>query len=280
MGNNVFFEGRKVIIATKHGKENVIGPALKKAFRMRYSVSANLDTDQLGTFTGEVPRVLSPLEAAREKCRLALDEQGDADMAIASEGSFGPHPTLYFMPADEEILLLVDRKNALEIVVKQTSLNTNFGSFSSDSEETKMSFFKRVKFPSHALIVKESDFIEKGIQAKEHLNRAINACFSLYGRYEILTDMRAMYNPSRMAVIKEATDKLIQKMKSQCPACGKPGFGITDALKGLVCSTCSMPTRSVKVVIYSCEGCHYTEKKDFPEGKMEEDPMFCDFCNP
>jgi hypothetical protein len=279
MDKKSFFEGRKVIIATRHGKENVIGPALKKAFKMTYSTAA-FDTDLLGTFSGEVERVLSPLEAAREKCRLALDEEGDADIAIASEGSFGPHPTFYFMPSDEEILLLVDRKNALEIAVKHTSLNTNFGSFSSDSEETKMSFFKRVKFPSHALIVKESDFIAKGIQTKEHLNRAINACFSLHGQYQIFTDMRAMYNPTRMAVIQEATDKLIQKMQSQCPGCCRPGFGITDALTGLLCSTCSMPTRSVKTVIYSCEGCHYTEKADFPDGKTEEDPMFCDFCNP
>jgi hypothetical protein len=261
-----------------HGKEKVIGPALEKAYRMKYSVAA-LDTDLLGTFSGEVERVLTPLEAAREKCRLAL-EKNDAEIAIASEGSFGSHPTLYFMPSDEEILLLVDRKNDLEIAVKHTSLQTNYGYFSTESDESLADFLKRVKFPSHALIVKTSDFLEKGIQSREQLDRAINACISLNGQYQLMTDMRAMYNPSRMSVIQEATDKLIQKMRSQCPACSRPGFWITDALTGLLCSTCSMPTRSVKTVIYSCEGCHYTEKADFPDGKTEEDPMFCDFCNP
>lgn len=275
----MFFEGRKVIIATRHGKENVIGPALKKAFKMTYSTTA-FDTDLLGTFSGEVERVLTPLEAAREKCRLALDEEVDADLAIASEGSFGPHPSLYFMPSDEEILLLVDRKNDLEIVLKYTSLQTNYGYFSSESEEPLADFLNRVKFPSHALIVKKSDFIEKGIQSREQLDRAINVCLSLHGQYQLMTDMRAMYNPSRMAVIQEATDKLIQKMQSLCPSCRRPGFWITDALTGLPCASCSMPTRSIKAVMYICEGCHYTEKKDFPEGKTEEDPMFCDFCNP
>ena len=278
MGNQAFFEGREICIATMHGKEKVIGPALQKAFKMKYSVAA-FDTDLLGTFSGEVERVLTPLEAAREKCRLAL-ETDNAEIAIASEGSFGTHPTLYFMPSDEEILLLVDRKNDLEIAVKHTSLQTNYGYFSTESEEPVADFLKRVKFPSHALIVKTADFIAKGIQSREQLDRAINACISLHGQYQLMTDMRAMYNPSRMRVIQEAMDKLIQKMQSQCPGCSRPGFGITDALKGLLCSTCSMPTRSVKTVIYSCEGCHYTEKADFPEGKTEEDPMFCDFCNP
>jgi hypothetical protein len=278
MGNHAFFEGREIRIATMHGKEKVIGPALQEAFKMKYSVAA-FDTDVLGTFSGEVERVLTPLEAAREKCRLAL-ERNDAEIAIASEGSFGTHPTLYFMPSDEEILLLVDRKNDLEIAVKHTSLQTNYGYFSTESEELLADFLKRVKFPSHALIVKTADFIAKGIQSREQLDRAINACIALHGHYQLMTDMRAMYNPSRMTVIREATDKLIQKMQSLCPACSRPGFGITDALKGLLCSTCAMPTRSVKTVIYSCEGCHYTEKADFPEGKTEEDPMFCDFCNP
>ncbi|MEN9703202.1 MAG: hypothetical protein RLZZ209_628 [Bacteroidota bacterium] len=93
MGNQAFLEGREIRIATMHGKEKVIGPALEKAYRMKYSVAA-LDTDLLGTFSGEVERVLTPLEAAREKCRLAL-EKNDAEIAIASEGSFGSHPTLY-----------------------------------------------------------------------------------------------------------------------------------------------------------------------------------------
>jgi hypothetical protein len=278
MGNQAFFEGREIRIATMHGKEKVIGPALQEAFKMKYSVAA-FDTDLLGTFSGEVERVLTPLEAAREKCRLAL-EKHDEEIAIASEGSFGSHPTLYFMPTDEEILLLVDRKNDLEIAVKHTSLQTNYGYFFTESDESLADFLKRVKFPSHALIVKTSDFIVKGIQTREHLDRAINECLSLHGQYQVITDMRAMHNPSRMTVIQEAADKLIQKMQSQCPACSRPGFGITDALTGLLCSTCSMPTRSVKAVIYSCEGCHYTEKADFPDGKTEEAPMFCDFCNP
>jgi hypothetical protein len=42
------------------------------------------------------------------------------------------------------------------------------------------------------------------------------------------TDMRAMYNPSRMTVIQNATKKLVEKINSCCH-CNIPGFGITDA---------------------------------------------------
>ena len=75
MGNQAFFEGREIRIATMHGKEKVIGPALEEAFKMKYSVAA-FDTDLLGTFSGEVERVLKMgdlLGRERECCLLVLN---------------------------------------------------------------------------------------------------------------------------------------------------------------------------------------------------------------
>jgi hypothetical protein len=281
MDNSSCFEGRKIVIATKHEKESVIGPALQKVFGMSYCVAEELDTDLLGTFTGEVERVGTPVDAARKKCDLARD---DGDLVVASEGSFGPHPTLYFMPADEEYLVLVDRKNAVEIVVKTCSLQTNYGSYTFGAEEKLAEFLKRVKFPSHALIVMDSPsnprFMEKGITTNAPLTQAMDYCIAHFGTYHITTDMRAMFNPSRMRVIEELTGKLIEKMQSACPHCKRPGFSVSETIKGLVCSSCSLPTQSVKSLIYTCLGCHYTELKAYPEGKKSEDPMFCDYCNP
>lgn len=277
------FEGRKIVIATKHEKEAVIGPAFQKAFGMSYFLPEELDTDLLGTFTGEVEREGTPVEVARKKCELALARSG-AELAIASEGSFGPHPTLYFMPADEEYLVLVDLKNAVEIVVKTCSLQTNYGLYTHGSKENLTEFLKRVKFPSHGLIAMDSPsnprFIEKGITTNAQLTQAMDYCTTHFGTYHIMTDMRAMFNPSRMLVIQELTGKLVEKMRSCCPACIKPGFSVTETIKGLVCSCCSLPTNSVKTAIYTCSGCHYTQLKEYPEGKQSEDPMFCDYCNP
>jgi hypothetical protein len=283
MDEQNYFEGRKIVIATKHEKEAVIGPVLKKEFGISYVIPHQLDTDLLGTFSGEIERVLTPIEAARKKCELAF-EMSDADLAIGSEGSFGPYPTLYFMPSDEEYLVLVDRKNKLEIVVKFCSLQTNYGSYDAGSEEKLANFLQRVKFPSHALIVKDSpsnaQYIDKGIRTKSHLNRAIKYCNSHFSTYHILTDMRAMYNPTRMSIIQGLTGKLVEKMRSCCPSCSRPGFSVTDVIRGLECSCCSLPTKSVKSLIYTCEGCHYTKFQEYPEAKQSEDPMFCDYCNP
>lgn len=271
------------MIATKHEKETVIGPAFQKAFGMSYFLPEELDTDELGTFTGEVERVGTPVEVARKKCELALARSG-AELAIASEGSFGPHPTLYFMPADEEYLVLMDLKNAVEIVVKTSSLQTNYGSYTYGSEEKLGEFLKRVKFPSHALIVMDSPgnplFIKKGIKTDAQLTQAMDYCIEHFGSYHVMTDMRAMFNPSRMRVIQELTGKLVEKMRSCCPACSRPGFSVTDVIRGLACSCCSLPTNSIKSLVYSCAGCHYTQLKEYPEAKLSEDPMFCDYCNP
>jgi hypothetical protein len=283
MDEKNYFEGRKIVIATMHHKEFVIGPALNQAFGTPYCVPANFDTDQLGTFTGEIERILSPLDAARKKCQIAL-ELTDAEFAISSEGSFGPHPIFFFSSVDEEYLFLKERKTDLEIAVKSYSLNTNYGEFNKESKENLDDFLHRVKFPSHSLIIKNTaesnSFVKKGIKSISALRTAIEECNAQFGEFYITTDMRAMHNPTRMEVIRELTGKLLEKMHSRCPHCKRPGFSITEVKTGLECSLCSRPTKSVKTAFYICSGCHYTEIEEYPQAKKEEDPMYCDYCNP
>ena len=45
------FEGRKIVIATKHKKEQVIVPIVKNELGLNVFVSQDLDTDIFGTFT-------------------------------------------------------------------------------------------------------------------------------------------------------------------------------------------------------------------------------------
>jgi hypothetical protein len=94
------------------------------------------------------------------------------------------------------------------------------------------------------------------------------------------TDMRAMFNPTRMQIIKEVSLKLINKLHSVCPECLFPGFGVVGAEAGLLCSFCSMPTRSTLAHIYQCQHCQHESKVLYPNGKKFEEPMYCDFCNP
>ncbi len=96
------FQGRKLLVATKHKKEEVIAPILEKEFGVQCYTSNSFDTDLLGTFSGEVPRKEDALTTLRTKCFLSLDST-DCDLVVASEGSFGSHPVIFFAQANEEI---------------------------------------------------------------------------------------------------------------------------------------------------------------------------------
>ncbi len=277
------FKGRNLLIATKHEKEKVIAPILEKELGVKCFVPLNLDTDELGTFTGEVERKDDPITTARKKCLLAMEITG-CDLAIASEGSFGPHPSFFFVHADDEILLFIDKKNDLEIVLREISTETNFNGSEIKTVIELQEFAENSKFPSHGLILRKAnnDFsdIVKGITNIEKLNNTFNYFISSYGRAFVETDMRAMYNPTRMNVIEKASTQLAKKINSLCPSCNIPGFGITDSKKGLPCDLCNFPTRSTLSYLYTCQKCNYTEEELYPNGQQKEDPMYCDICNP
>ena len=128
------FKGRKLVIATKHEKEKVIAPILEKELGVKCFVTPDLDTDLLGTFTGEVGRKDDPIITARKKCLIAM-ELSNCDLSVASEGSFGQHPYLPFVPADDEFLLFIDKKNNVEIIARELSTETNFNGKQINTEE-------------------------------------------------------------------------------------------------------------------------------------------------
>jgi hypothetical protein len=277
------FKGRTLIIATKHKKEKVIAPILEKELGVKCIVLPDLDTDQLGTFTGEIERKDDPLTTARNKCLLAM-ESANCDLSVASEGSFGPHPHIFFIPADDEILLFIDKKNDLEITVGLLSTETNFNQAEIKTEKELWAFANEAQFPSHGLILRKAkeDFsdVVKNITNVEQLSCVFNHFISNYGKAYIETDMRAMYNPLRMKVIENATQKLITKIKSCCPNCNMPGFGIVSAKKGLPCQWCNFPTKGILSYAYQCQRCTFSKEEKYPHGKIVEDPMYCDVCNP
>ena len=277
------FKGRNLIIATKHGKEEVIAPIVEKELGVKCFVSLDLNTDLFGTFTGEIERKDDPVTSARNKCFTAM-ELTNCDLAIASEGSFGPHPSLFFIPADDEILVLIDKKNGLEIIAREISTESNFNGSEIKTEKELSAFAAITNFPSHGLILRksknENGDIVKGITSAEQLSTVFFKLMNDFGTAFVETDMRAMYNPTRMKIIASATKKLIKKINSFCPVCNMPGFGITDAKEGLPCELCNFPTRSTISYIYSCQKCSYTKEDKYPKGKQTEDPMYCDYCNP
>lgn len=276
------FKGRKIVIATKHQKEQVIAPLLFNEFGLIGFTPRQLDTDILGTFTGEIERKLSPIEAAKQKCLLAM-EQEKCNMAIASEGSFGPHPSLFFVNSDDEILVFMDKRNNIEIIAREVSTKTNFNAQIINNLTELHAFATNALFPSHALIIRaekaSNNEIMKGINNWDELDNAFNYFKQKYGKAYVETDMRACFNPTRMNVIEKATVQLIKKIKSVCPSCQTPGFSVKKIIRGLPCKLCNLPTDTPKIHIYCCNNCHL-EKEEKILGKEFEDPMNCSFCNP
>lgn len=263
-----------------HHKHEVIAPLLLKAFGLNTIVPEHLNTDVLGTFSGEIERTLSPIQTALKKCNMAM-EICNCDIAIATEGSFGPHPSMPFIAAHHELIVLYDKKNELIITENIVSLNTNYSGKTIKNTSELISFLEACEFPTHAVIISDSSekktSIKKGIKNKlelvEYFNYLQNKNHAVY----IETDMRAMMNPKRMSVIQDVCIKLIDKMNSICPSCGIPGFGITERKSGLPCELCNFPTRGISEVISSCEQCNHKTSQiiDTPA-----DAGICDHCNP
>lgn len=92
--------------------------------------------------------------------------------------------------------------------------------------------------------------------------------------------MRAIYNPTRMVVIKNTDKKLVVKLNSCCPQCDIPGFGLTHSKKGLECSFCGSPTNSTLSYLYICQNCNFTKEEMYPHKKKAQDSTYCNYCNP
>ncbi|MFW5708368.1 MAG: DUF6671 family protein [Bacteroidota bacterium] len=278
-----FFKGRKAVIATKHKKDLVIAPLLEKELGLVCITPQDLDTDLLGTFSGEVERIGDPVAILRSKCRMAMDATG-INIAVANEGSFGAHPGIFFAPADDEMIMLTDRDNGIEIIERELSLETNFDAAEIRSVDDLIVFATKIGFPSHGIILKKAKNNFSGMtkenRSREELIQNYHKIKNADGAAYAETDMRAMHNPTRMKVIETLTHKLVSKIKSLCPQCSTPGFGVEDAPKGLPCAMCGLPTRSTLKHIYRCQKCNFQQEKMFPFEKKAEDPQYCDFCNP
>ncbi|MCB0820242.1 MAG: hypothetical protein KDC13_06435 [Bacteroidetes bacterium] len=278
-----YFKDRNLFIASMHKKEKVIKPLLEENLEVNCVISDNFNTDLFGTFSGEIERKNDAISTLRNKCMAAI-EQFKCDLVVASEGSFGPHPEIFFQSANQELVMLIDVKNNLEIIGQVINCDTNYsGSEITNIYELK-EFCDKTLFPTHALIIKksknETDGIIKGITEKSSLINAVENLFDLKGSAYLETDMRAMYNPTRMRNIEKATINLIQNICSLCPVCSTPGFRVVKLNRGLKCEACGSPTNSVISHRYTCEHCNHSEEKQFPDGKTAEDPMYCQMCNP
>lgn len=276
-----YFKGRKLVIATMHGKEKVLASILETSLGVLAVLPEGFNTDIYGTFSGEAERETDPLETARIKCIDACKKSG-CTLAVSSEGSFGAHPTMLFLPADDEIMVLVDMENDIYARARVVSTKTNFNGNKFEDWDSAKEFAERVKFPSHGLILANKDRSEviKGIDDWIRFEQYFKAHLKRYGVVCLETDMRAMYNPMRMEMIAEVAARLVETVLRECPSCNFPGYDVSQINKGLLCGQCGLPTESTLSYTYECKKCSYSSIKRYPNAIETEDPRYCNFCNP
>lgn len=252
--------GATVAFVTKHGKEQLVRPLLEA--EGLGLVHVERDTDLLGTFSGSVRRERSPLETARTKAAWAFEACPAARFALASEGSFGPHPSLPWTASGSELVLLVDRLTNLELLGLDLTTDTNFATSTVSTPNEARAFAEKAQFPSHGLFADGVPVIT----------------LPLRGPVTLTTDMRAHRNPTRQAAIVRAARHCLRQLVSICAACGWPGDPLETRTPGLPCAACEAPTRAALGVSRRCRHCSLTTWEPAPECSAPE--AICDFCNP
>jgi hypothetical protein len=277
------YEGRKIVLLTKHGKESVIKPILENKTGCELVTDSSFDTDRLGSFSREVKRRKSQLETARLKIKKGM-RRAKTDMGIASEGSFGLHPIVP-IPWNVELVLLYDKRDRFEIYGVHESSDTNFDHKTIRSMEEAVEFAEKAGFPEHYLIIRpenaKSRHIIKDINSLEKLGEAFDLCKkrSKSGNVFIETDMRAYANPTRMKNIEKATQDLLEKLLIFCPVCGAPGFTVKESLPGLPCEICGTPGDMTLKHVLECHRCNHRHEELHPKGKAAP-AEYCHHCNP
>jgi hypothetical protein len=277
------FKDQQIALLTQHGKEQAIASILEPALGCVIRHVSGFDTDQLGTFTRDQPRLVTQLEAARLKARKGIELSG-LPIGIASEGSFGADPYVGFLPWNVELLVLMDDRSGIELVGMAQGAARNGHLQTSDWTKVE-AFAKREGFPDHQLVLRPNDEhdsrIYKGIADWSALQSCFEDCVqqSEHAQVFIETDLRAFANPTRMNMIRQATDDLLKRMTSYCPACDAVGYWITERKAGLPCSSCGIPTASYKSEVWSCRSCSFQTIQQRTD-RIVEDPKYCQYCNP
>lgn len=272
--------GRVAVVATMHGKEKAITPPLT-ALGLRFAETPPIDTDAFGTFTRDVARTGDQREALVAKARRGLELAPAAQFAVASEGAFGPHPRLPFLPSGLEMVGLLERATGKAIIGQHLTLETNFAQVEAHSWSEAEAFAGRIGFSEHAMVVQVSrngPVLAKGVQRLVSLRELIEPHVESAGSVWLEADMRAHLNPTRMAAIALATEDLARRIRSRCPRCRYPDW-MPQIEHGRPCGWCHGPTLDAWVEQWRCDSCgHAVENVIEPDRPAQ--PGLCTTCNP
>lgn len=277
------YAGLRVSLLTQHGKQHVLRSVLESGLGCQLVHTDGFDTDLLGTFTQDVARAGSQLEACRRKARIGM-ALTDAAVGIASEGAFGPDPFAGLMPWNTEMVLWVDSRQGTEVTGLAQGPAQSMQKTVMTADEL-MRFADEALFPEHHLVLRpdhpEHPEIFKGLADAPSLLAAFHAAqaISPQGQVFVENDLRAFCNPTRQGLIRQAGEDLVRKLGSFCPHCQAPGYWLRQRESGRLCKACQKPTQLPVAEIWSCPQCAHAERRPINAGQWAL-PGQCDFCNP
>ena len=273
--------GAGAVLATQHEKGQVIAPEFKSLLGMEIA-EFQVDTDSLGTFTGEIERIGTAKDAVLTKARLGITESG-CPRSLASEGSIGADPIIPFINSDIELIAFIDDELNFQLVESVRSTEIIAATIKAQPSSDLSDFIRRADFPNHKLIVRSDDkpvsFSVKGVDSKQMLEESLQRAFRDFPEVIIESDLRAHCSPSRMQNIGLAAKKLALRLQRLCPECDAPGWGVVRVIRGLPCSQCGeISEEKVRAEVFGCVKCIFIE-----EGRPladSIDPGTCNLCNP
>lgn len=273
------YTARAITFATMHGKELLAHDAFQNTLGATVTAATGLDTDQFGTFAGDIPRTLNPREAARAKARLGMHIAGTT-LGLASEGTFTSEFGL--VVKNTELLIFMDDTLGLDLVEGSVTTSPVPGGRRIASAREALTFASAIGFPGQGVILQSTKndrtTAHKNITQLEVLGDTAEALLKQHHSLVILPDYRAHRAPSRAAAIRSLCEKMARRLVTECPRCTAPGFGQITVEPGLPCSYCGSATRVIAADINGCGRC--THQTRTPRIQSHADPGSCDRCNP
>jgi hypothetical protein len=275
------YAGAEAVLATKHGKAPLIAEPLAAVAQVILR-PIEVDTDILGTFTGEVPRRAGPRETALAKARLGM-RAARATIGVASEGTITPDPSVPLIAVDHELVVLLDAEHDLVVVGEATSDAWPILHRTITPDEDLERLLREADAPPHHLIVRPRKLgrggITKAIADLDTLARAVVHAseHDPEGVVVVETDLRAHLCPARRPIIQRAAEDLAGRLMTRCPRCQAPGYGVARTLRGLPCESCGTEVAIPAAELLRCPACGHNELRTLP--RITADRAECPVCN-
>jgi len=274
------YAGKTVAFATMHGKELLARDTFHETLGADVVAVGGLDTDQFGTFTGDIARTLAPRASALAKARLGM-QLAHTPFGLASEGSFSSPMGL--LVEHHEVLVFVDDDRGLELAEATVSTSPVPSGMTVTSADAALRWAMAADFPRQGLVIRvktgdHGDTIIKNVDTRNDLQRHLDTFLEAGIRVLIEPDYRAHRCPSRASIITTLAERMALRLATACEQCGTPGFGQVDLERGLPCEYCGELTNVVAAQILGCARCAFTQRVSRAE--QFAPARWCDGCNP